>query len=80
MDPLQHRQDVYEEVVEFSGSLEYLPEECECGDAEAHLQWRRRCCHGHASGSRHGPGSEACGERIARRHIPRGGDGKRRAG
>lgn len=66
MDPLQQWQDVCEEVIEFSGSLERLPEECECGDAESHLGGRCRCCHGHASGSRHGPGGEACGERIAR--------------
>jgi len=66
MDPLRQWRDVYEEVIEFSGSLERLPEKCECGDAEAHLGGRCRCCHGHVPGSRHGPGGKACGERIAR--------------
>lgn len=38
---------IHEQAVRFCESIERLPDECPCGDAEVHLQGRCSCCGGH---------------------------------
>ncbi|MCI0567368.1 MAG: hypothetical protein L0Z52_04140 [Acidobacteria bacterium] len=57
-------QEVSEEVGRLCDALEKVPEACECGDAESHLEGGCRCCHGHASAGTISPGRPHCGERI----------------
>lgn len=45
--------EIYQEAIQLCEVIEQLPEQCECGDAEAHLEGRCPCCskdhaqHGH---------------------------------
>lgn len=45
--------DIYQEAIQLCDSIELLPDQCACGDADAHLEGRCRCCgqnepvHGH---------------------------------
>ena len=66
MAPSIQWRDLYEEVIHLCDSLESVPEECECGNAETHLEGACRCCHGHTAGSPASPDQPHCGERIAR--------------
>lgn len=54
----------HEEVERFCGTLERVPEQCECGDAAAHLEGACRCCHGHLQDPSPA-GEPRCAERIA---------------
>lgn len=64
MELLQLWHQVYQEAVRFSVAIASLPEACECGDAEAHLAGRCRCCV-HRSSPPHGA-SENCAASIER--------------
>jgi hypothetical protein len=50
--------EIYQEAVQLCEAIERLPDQCECGDAEAHLEGRCRCCgkdkaaHGHGENCR----------------------------
>lgn len=44
MDLLQLWRTVYQEAVQLAEVVEQLPDECECGDADAHLAGRCPCC------------------------------------
>lgn len=52
-DLLQLWCEIYQEAIHLCEAIEALPDQCECGDAEAHLEGRCRCCgkdkpaHGH---------------------------------
>ncbi len=48
MDLTQLWQSISEETVELAAAVERLPDKCECGDADAHLEGRCRCCSAHA--------------------------------
>jgi hypothetical protein len=54
MDLTQLWQSISEETVELAAAVERLPDKCECGDADAHLEGRCPCCsaHGQAGGRR----------------------------
>ena len=45
--------EIYHEAIQLCESIERLPDQCECADADAHLEGRCRCCshnepvHGH---------------------------------
>lgn len=47
IDLMKEWRNVYQEVVSLSGQIEHLPDECPCGDADAHLNGNCRCCGGH---------------------------------
>jgi len=47
MELLQRWRNVFQEVIQLSKEIESLPDECECADADAHLEGRCRCCGGH---------------------------------
>lgn len=44
IDPLQLWRTVYQEAVQLAEAVEQLPDECECGDADAHLAGRCPRC------------------------------------
>lgn len=50
MELLQLWQSISEEAVQLAGAVERLPDECECGDADAHLEGRCHCCSRKADG------------------------------
>ena len=52
MDLLQLWQNIGQEASDLATAVERLPDECECGDADAHLGGRCACCGGHTRGGR----------------------------
>lgn len=44
MELLLQWHKVFQEAVQLSEEIQSLPDECECGDADAHLEGRCRCC------------------------------------
>ena len=50
MDLLQLWQNIGQEARDLATAIERLPDECECGDADAHLRGRCACCGGHTHG------------------------------
>jgi hypothetical protein len=44
MELLRLWQTIYQEAVELCEAIEALPDLCECGDADAHLEGRCPCC------------------------------------
>jgi len=66
MDLLELWQNIHEEVVQLAEAVERLPDSCECGDADAHLEGRCHCCREHeAAGGTHA-GGEDCNAVIGR--------------
>ena len=65
MDLLQLWQNIGQEASDLATAIERLPDECECGDADAHLGGTCACCGGH---KRAGPSPEGqnCLEIISR--------------
>lgn len=47
IDLIEEWRNVYQEVISLSGQIEHLPDECPCGDGDAHLNGSCRCCGGH---------------------------------
>ena len=46
-------------ATQLSDAVSLLPDDCQCGDADAHLEGRCRCCGGHEqSMERHGSGEK----------------------
>ncbi|HSF23501.1 MAG TPA: hypothetical protein VLE20_04680 [Blastocatellia bacterium] len=60
MELLQLWQSVYQEAVQLADFVERLPDACGCGDADAHLDGRCRCCSGHEQTGEHHGGGENC--------------------
>jgi hypothetical protein len=50
MDLLQLWRNIGQEASDLATAVERLPDECECGDADAHLGGRCACCGGHSRG------------------------------
>lgn len=69
MNWMEQWRNLYGEVVRFTDAIQGLPEECRCGDADAHLEGRCRCCHGHRGASAPHGGAERCGDIVARLHA-----------
>ncbi|HEX5883407.1 MAG TPA: hypothetical protein VFY67_02570 [Pyrinomonadaceae bacterium] len=65
MDLLQLWQNIGQEARDLATAVERLPDECECGDADAHLSGRCACCGGHTHGH-HPTDSQDCVEIIRR--------------
>lgn len=65
MELLELWHNIYREANELVTAVERLPDDCECGDADAHLRGKCPCCGGHTradhSGDRHD-----CVESISR--------------
>lgn len=48
------------EAAQLSEAVERLPDACECGDADAHLEERCSCCGGHEQANQPNQSSEKC--------------------
>jgi|SRR3990172_1181622 len=59
-DLLQIWCEIYQEAIQFCEAIERLPEQCECGDAEAHLEGRCPCCRNHTEQAGSHGHAESC--------------------
>jgi hypothetical protein len=66
MELLQLWQSIYQETIELAIAVTRLPEECECGDADAHLEGRCRCCSTHLQAGEGRVGVVNCNVALAR--------------
>ncbi|HWN99588.1 MAG TPA: hypothetical protein VNS63_10000 [Blastocatellia bacterium] len=66
MDLTQLWQSISLESIELAAAVEHLPDECECGDADAHLQGRCLCCTRHDQIGGHNGSGLNCNALIAR--------------
>ncbi|MCI0606504.1 hypothetical protein L0156_26265 [bacterium] len=41
--------EIYQEAIQLCDAINKLPDHCECGDADAHLEGRCPCCREHTS-------------------------------
>lgn len=60
VDLMQQWQNVYQEAISLVEEIESLPDECPCGDADAHLNRRCLCCGNHAQASQPQDHSQRC--------------------
>lgn len=60
IDLLSLWRGVCSEAVQLSEAVELLPDACECGDADAHLEGRCGCCGGHEKASERNRIGERC--------------------
>ncbi len=47
MNLLQLWLEIYQEAIQLCDAIDKLPDHCECGDADAHLEGRCPCCREH---------------------------------
>jgi hypothetical protein len=66
MELLQLWQSIYLETGQLADYVERLPDACECGDADAHLEGRCACCKGHGQAGEHHGVHLNCLEILAR--------------
>jgi hypothetical protein len=64
VDLLQQWQNVYQEAISLVEEIENLPDECPCGDADAHLNHRCPCCGTHTQASHGRNHSQSCTELL----------------
>ena len=60
MQLLQLWHDIYAQTVQLSDALGRIPDECECGDADAHLEGRCSCCMSHTPTAKPHTAGESC--------------------
>lgn len=65
MELLKLWQNIHQEASNLATAIERLPDECECGDADAHLGGRCPCCRGHTPGG-NPPEAQDCLSIISR--------------
>lgn len=65
IDLMQQWSNVRQEAIALVEEIEHLPEECPCGDADAHLSGRCPCCGSHAQASPGRDHSQSCTELLA---------------
>lgn len=66
MELLQLWQSIYLETGQLADCVEGLPDGCECGDADAHLEGRCACCKGHDRADEHHGRHLNCQDILAR--------------
>ncbi len=59
-DFLQVWLSIYQESIQLCDAIDALPDDCECGDAEAHLEGRCPCCREHRQSSGAQTNKESC--------------------
>ncbi|MEW6735936.1 MAG: hypothetical protein AB1489_31875 [Acidobacteriota bacterium] len=69
MDLLQLWQSIYQEVVQLAEIVQRLPDNCECGDADAHLEERCMCCDGHKRAKQPRDGGQNCSTILANLRV-----------
>lgn len=65
VDLMQQWRNVYQEAIALVEEVERLPDECPCGDADAHLNRRCRCCGSRGHASQPQAHSQSCTELLA---------------
>ena len=60
VDLMQQWQNVYKEAISLVEEIENLPDECPCGDADAHLNRRCLCCGNHSQANQPQDHSRRC--------------------
>lgn len=58
--------NIYQEAVQLADSVERLPDACECGDADAHLEGRCHCCNSNRDARGQQVAGENCNSLLAR--------------
>ncbi len=66
MDLLNLWESIYRETGQLAGAVEQLPDACECGDGNAHLEGRCACCARHEPTTGHHSSNLNCKEILAR--------------
>lgn len=65
VDLMQQWRNVHEEAIALVEEIEHLPDECPCGDADAHLNRRCPCCGNHAQAGQPQDHSQRCTDLLA---------------
>lgn len=65
VDLMQQWQNVYQEAISLVEEIENLPDECPCGDADAHLNGHCQCCGTHPQASQSKVHSQSCTDLLA---------------
>lgn len=65
VDLMQLWRNVYQEVISLAEQIEHLPDECPCGDADAHLNGHCQCCGAHPQAIRSEVHSQSCTDLLA---------------
>ena len=60
MQLLELWRDIHAQAVQLSDAMARIPNECECGDADAHLEERCACCASHTSAHKPSATGESC--------------------
>lgn len=60
MQLLELWRQIHAEVVQLSDAMARVPDECECGDADAHLEGRCSCCASHTPAKKPPSTAESC--------------------
>jgi hypothetical protein len=66
MNLLEVWQCIYEEAGQLADTVDRLPDACECGDSNTHLEERCRCCERHEQAADHHNGGVNCNTILAR--------------
>lgn len=66
VDLMEEWRNVSQEAASLSREVEQLPDECPCGDADAHLEGRCQCCGTHPHAVRSDAHSQSCTDLLAR--------------
>ena len=65
VDLMQQWQTVYQEAISLVDGIENVPDECPCGDADAHLSAHCPCCGTHPQASQPEVHSQSCTDLLA---------------
>lgn len=65
VDLMQQWRNVYQEAISLAEEIEHLPDECPCGDADAHINGRCRCCGTHRQATPNQVHSLSCTDLLA---------------
>lgn len=65
VDLMQQWRNVHQEATSLAQEIERLPDECPCGDADAHLNGHCRCCGAHPQSIQPEVHSQSCTDLLA---------------
>ena len=60
MQLLELWREIHAQAVQLSDAMARVPDECECGDPDAHLEGRCSCCTSHAAAAKPASTGESC--------------------
>jgi len=65
VDLMQQWRNVHQEAISLAEEIEHLPDECPCGDADAHLNGHCQCCGTHPQAIQPKVHSQSCTDLLA---------------